>query len=322
MGTLIDKHEAVIRFNGGVTVGLERHVGSRTTVRFANTQHMGFHEKGKGEIIMQHLTSRRQYEAALKAKVEHEAAELYYIDGDFHQYVLDTVDVGAASNGFYGAVFAAERCEAVTLFGYLKNWAEAGVKYHYYDDVEPNVSQKARDDSEARKFDEFLWEHRARFRYGEPGATPILDPRSAEYAALHPWPPPPPPLPPAPPPKVSHRALGRHEDGRVVLSTSRSPRLTTRTSRPRPGCGGRRCRRRPRSPTSWRRWWPTCKRSASGKPRRPPTRQRRRRRRARRRQRAGEKPARQGMGAAERRAGGRGGGPSSRRGRSAARGAR
>ena len=59
MGTLIDKHEAVIRFNGGVTVGFERHVGSRTTVRFANTQHMGFHEKGKGEIIMQHLTSRR-----------------------------------------------------------------------------------------------------------------------------------------------------------------------------------------------------------------------------------------------------------------------
>ena len=105
---------------------------------------------------MQHLTSQRQYEAALKAKVEHEAAELYYIDGDFHQYVLDTVDVGAASNGFYGAVFAAERCEAVTLFGYLKNWAEAGVKYHYYDDVEPNTSQYSRDNTEATRFAELI----------------------------------------------------------------------------------------------------------------------------------------------------------------------
>jgi hypothetical protein len=32
-GAEIDAHEAVIRFNGGVTKGFERHVGHTTTVR-------------------------------------------------------------------------------------------------------------------------------------------------------------------------------------------------------------------------------------------------------------------------------------------------
>jgi len=44
LGKRIDAADAVIRFNGGVTKGFEPHVGRRTTVRLANTQHLGFFE--------------------------------------------------------------------------------------------------------------------------------------------------------------------------------------------------------------------------------------------------------------------------------------
>jgi hypothetical protein len=53
-GGEIDAHEAVLRFNGGITKGFEAHVGTKTTFRLANTQHMGFHERD--EIVLQHIT--------------------------------------------------------------------------------------------------------------------------------------------------------------------------------------------------------------------------------------------------------------------------
>jgi hypothetical protein len=56
------------------------------------------------------------------------------------QYVLDTMGDGAASNGFFGMVFAYEKCDKVTIYGFHKGWKEgdaslAKTKYHYYDKV-------------------------------------------------------------------------------------------------------------------------------------------------------------------------------------------
>lgn len=45
---------------------------------------------------------------------------MYITDGDFHQYVLDEMGDGAASNGFYGVIFSNQLCEKVTLFGFYK----------------------------------------------------------------------------------------------------------------------------------------------------------------------------------------------------------
>jgi hypothetical protein len=55
LGSRIDAADAVIRFNGGITAGFESHVGSRTTVRLANTQHLGFYESAD-ELLLQHVT--------------------------------------------------------------------------------------------------------------------------------------------------------------------------------------------------------------------------------------------------------------------------
>lgn len=64
MGHAIDGHEAVIRFNGGVTRGFEQWVGSHTTIRILNTQHIGFHEFDD-EILLQHATSMATMEEVL-----------------------------------------------------------------------------------------------------------------------------------------------------------------------------------------------------------------------------------------------------------------
>ena len=47
-GEEIDAHDAVIRFNGGITKGFEKYVGKRTTYRLANFDHFAFHEENVG----------------------------------------------------------------------------------------------------------------------------------------------------------------------------------------------------------------------------------------------------------------------------------
>ena len=51
---------------------------------------------------------------------------------------------------------AGEICQQVTLFGFQKRWKGQKLKYHYYNDVEPNESQTARDVVEAARFSQWL----------------------------------------------------------------------------------------------------------------------------------------------------------------------
>jgi len=171
-GAAIDAHEAVIRFNGGITKGFEQYVGTKTTVRLTNTQHMGFHEREE-ELVLQHITMERAMDKLLEVKQKHPKLAIFATDGDFHQYVLDTMGDGAASNGFFGMVFAYERCDQVTIYGFHKSWrtGDAGLvktKYHYYDKVEPNESQTRRDDVETPRLMAFLRQHLDVFKYADP----------------------------------------------------------------------------------------------------------------------------------------------------------
>jgi hypothetical protein len=56
----------------------------------------------------------------MELKAKNPKLRIYATDGDFHQYVLDTMEEGAASNGFFGLVFASEKCDKVTLYGFHK----------------------------------------------------------------------------------------------------------------------------------------------------------------------------------------------------------
>jgi hypothetical protein len=63
-------------------------------------------------------------EKFLELRAKNPKLKIYATDGDFHQYVLDTMEEGAASNGFFGIVFAFEKCEKVTLYGFHKVCAQ------------------------------------------------------------------------------------------------------------------------------------------------------------------------------------------------------
>eukprot|EP00241_Pyramimonas_parkeae_P021245 CAMPEP_0114293654 /NCGR_PEP_ID=MMETSP0059-20121206/9709_1 /TAXON_ID=36894 /ORGANISM="Pyramimonas parkeae, Strain CCMP726" /LENGTH=118 /DNA_ID=CAMNT_0001415381 /DNA_START=78 /DNA_END=434 /DNA_ORIENTATION=+ len=85
---------------------------------------------------------------------------------------LRIYEEGAASNGFFGMVFAYEKCERVTIYGFHKGWKNGDAtmektKYHYYDNIEPNESQTKRDDVETPRMWNFLRKHLDVFRFRE-----------------------------------------------------------------------------------------------------------------------------------------------------------
>ena len=153
-GPIIDAHDVVIRFNGGPTKGFERHVGAKTSYRITNSQHFGFHDDPH-EVLLQHVTVKSTMGMVHKWASQH-GEKLHVIASEFHQYVFNVHGHGAPSNGFYGTLLANHLCKTATLFGFQKGWKGTKVKYHYYDDVEPNTSQYSRDNTEATRFAELI----------------------------------------------------------------------------------------------------------------------------------------------------------------------
>eukprot|EP00899_Mesostigma_viride_P009349 jgi/Mesvir1/18415/Mv14285-RA.2 len=149
-GADIDAHDAVFRFNGGVTQGFQDHVGQKTTIRLVNSQHFAFHE-GESEIVLQHVTSSESLRSYIRMRTMDPRFKFYIIDGDFVNHVLNATEwTGAASNGFFGINLAYQRCRNITLYGFNKNWkaekdmeaqgppsdkGNAAARYHYYDKV-------------------------------------------------------------------------------------------------------------------------------------------------------------------------------------------
>lgn len=166
----------VIRFNRGTTAGFEAHVGRRTTIRFVNRNNLGFTEPTDAAVL-QHVTAPDAFVKFAKWMQNRSAAPrpeaavpVYAIDPHFHQtvldasrYLLDHARAGLSmsqppTNGLYGVVFAAQRCQRVSLYGFARKWGvRAGpperpfghaMKYHYFDAEEPITAQRGRDNQE------------------------------------------------------------------------------------------------------------------------------------------------------------------------------
>eukprot|EP00239_Pterosperma_sp_CCMP1384_P003369 CAMPEP_0197845404 /NCGR_PEP_ID=MMETSP1438-20131217/2340_1 /TAXON_ID=1461541 /ORGANISM="Pterosperma sp., Strain CCMP1384" /LENGTH=448 /DNA_ID=CAMNT_0043456687 /DNA_START=540 /DNA_END=1886 /DNA_ORIENTATION=- len=159
-GEEIDGHDAVMRFNGGPVIGFEKYVGERTTWRLTNFDHFAFHEPKAPKLevgVLQHITA-----APAMAKLNDYCSKskpgpaMYVIDPEFHYFAFNAFGLGAPSNGFYGALLAAERCQKVTLYGFQKEWRGQKLPYHYYNEIEPNDSQSDRDKNEAARFAQWV----------------------------------------------------------------------------------------------------------------------------------------------------------------------
>jgi len=166
-GGEIDAHNVVIRFNGGPVVGFEKYVGRRTTWRLTNYDHFAFHEEDADRVergVLQHVTNGMalqklvEYEKDLIENPEQSKHEpkIFMLDPEFHYHAFNAFGLGAPSNGFYGTLLAGELCQRITMYGFQKEWRGQKLPYHYYNEIEPNESQSARDTAEAARFQQWL----------------------------------------------------------------------------------------------------------------------------------------------------------------------
>ena len=56
-------------------------------------------------------------------------------------------------------------CDAVEVYGFMRNWKAARVKYHYFNDEEPNASQSQRDGKgEMPQIEKLVKAHKGRIK--------------------------------------------------------------------------------------------------------------------------------------------------------------
>mmetsp|Transcript_69862 Transcript_69862/g.221343 ORF Transcript_69862/g.221343 Transcript_69862/m.221343 type:complete len:560 (-) Transcript_69862:25-1704(-) len=189
LGEEIDSHDAVIRFNRGPTAGFQKHVGNRTTVRIVNRNNLGTIHDGD-EAVLQHVTAPEAFRAFVKFREEDRDKPVYAIDPEFHKDVLQwymkwltasgarTNDQSPATNGFYGIIFAVQRCQRISLYGFARLWGAGRhnegaafpmqLPYHYFDEEEPRGMQKTRDDIEMKVLRHLVNTRKQSVRFAEP----------------------------------------------------------------------------------------------------------------------------------------------------------
>ena len=162
-GAEIDAHDAVFRFNGAPTRGLEAHVGGRTDFRITNPKWLGTRET-KEEFEMTQLRGAGQYDTyerrmeggRTKVKVDYsnqmkwkewkETGNYFLFTPDFVDYLAQTAfELGGGythlegfsnvdftpTGGLTGILMALNMCSAIDLYGFHVSQAH-GVPYHYH----------------------------------------------------------------------------------------------------------------------------------------------------------------------------------------------
>mmetsp|Transcript_429 Transcript_429/g.978 ORF Transcript_429/g.978 Transcript_429/m.978 type:complete len:575 (+) Transcript_429:254-1978(+) len=129
LGSEIDNHDMVLRFNSAPTKGFERLVGSKTTHRITNTQNWVFRESDS-EHIMVHMRSASSVTAVIRTHIGDKKVKLAPFDTDFVHYMANSLPFMATS-GLYGIIIALHHCAEVDLYGFQVS-NQHGMKYHYY----------------------------------------------------------------------------------------------------------------------------------------------------------------------------------------------
>ena len=142
-GREIDEHEAIFRFNIAPAKGFEKHVGSRTTLRLINRNHLGFREF-KDEICLFHTTVEEALRRYIRIAQNHPNLPNVPMDMSFYKKVIQWNKLETPTNGYFGLKLALMLCDRIDIYGFLRTW-KGYVKYHYFNDEEPNSRQLSRD---------------------------------------------------------------------------------------------------------------------------------------------------------------------------------
>eukprot|EP00873_Tetraselmis_striata_P039331 jgi/Tetstr1/459595/TSEL_004958.t1 len=146
-GAEIDSHEFVMRFNGAPTKGLERFVGSKTTVRIVNHSWQDFREKPE-EIVLSHLRGPHHLEDfKLRRQAKGPKENWFLFSPEFSNYAAQTAyevatffginlqaegtQAWTPTGGWTGILMAMNICAKVDIYGFHIS-ERHGVPYHYH----------------------------------------------------------------------------------------------------------------------------------------------------------------------------------------------
>uniref|UniRef100_A0A3B3ZMC0 ST6 N-acetylgalactosaminide alpha-2,6-sialyltransferase 4 n=1 Tax=Periophthalmus magnuspinnatus TaxID=409849 RepID=A0A3B3ZMC0_9GOBI len=164
VGDEIDINECVIRMNNAPTVGYEKDVGSRTTLRVVShtsapllikNEHYYFNESANTTYVfwgpernMRQDGKGRVFNALLKMVKKYPEAKLYAVTKEKIQYCdnvfqnetgKNRMKTGAfLSTGFFTMILALDICDSINVYGMIDNnycsrANHSVVPYHYYE---------------------------------------------------------------------------------------------------------------------------------------------------------------------------------------------
>jgi hypothetical protein len=141
-GEDINKYDTVIRFNAAPTKGFEKSVGSKTTIRIQNVDHLGYKERQDVALVFSARSDKdvTKY-ISHRRKPQYKTRTQYMFNPEFWCHVWDWVAHRKLkpSSGMAGVVLALHNCEApVGVFGFSHNSSQ----FHYYDVLPKKVTQE------------------------------------------------------------------------------------------------------------------------------------------------------------------------------------
>lgn len=137
-GEAIDAHDTVIRFNAAPTKGYESHVGTKTTIRIQNVDHLGFREKQDVALIFS-ARNEKDVKKFISHRRKYMGRAQYMFNPEFWCHIWDWVAHRKLkpSSGMAGVVLALKNCRLpVSLFGFSHN----STKFHYFDTLPEKVT--------------------------------------------------------------------------------------------------------------------------------------------------------------------------------------
>lgn len=145
-GELIDEHDIVVRFNASRVKGYEKHVGSKTTIRFmnghafngsSNSNRFKSHDPNfvsnleNETLIVKSWNHQEFIEGVLKTSPQN---NVYFINPPFTQY-CNSLTGQEATCGMVGVIFLTLFTPKISCFGfnfYKDGWS----KNHYWEEMQ------------------------------------------------------------------------------------------------------------------------------------------------------------------------------------------
>ena len=138
-GPTIDSTDLVIRFNLAPTEGYKKLVGTKTTLRFVNTIHAGYHENDEVDVMQ--MQSQVGVQLYIKFRKEAPKQPLVAFDPQFSEFVSSNVAT-LPTGGYFAIWFALCNCVKVDVYGFHFR-PGYGVSHHYFNAEKPRKGKVA-----------------------------------------------------------------------------------------------------------------------------------------------------------------------------------